>query len=71
MEGIYSATSHLIQTIDQLAENIFLELALIRNLKTADRPLIVNVGGGSTELVVFEHAKKARAVNIDIGVVDV
>ena len=71
IEHTYSATGHLIQTIDQTTENIFLELALTRSLKTSDRFLIVNVGGGSTELVILENAKKVRAINIDVGVVDI
>ena len=71
VEHVYSASGHLIQTIDQATENIFLELALTKNFKTQGRSLAVNVGGGSTELVILENAKKVRAINIDIGVVDV
>ena len=71
IECVYSTTGHLIQTIDQTTENIFLELALTRSLKTSDRFLTVNVGGGSTELVVLENAKKVQAINVDVGVIDI
>ena len=71
IERVYSATGHLIQTIDQTTENIFLEIALTRSLKTSERLLIVNVGGGSTELVILENSKKVQSINIDIGVVDI
>ena len=71
IERVYSASGHLIQTIDQVSENVFLEIALTRNLKTSDKFLIVNVGGGSSELVILENAQKVQALNIDIGVVDI
>ena len=71
IEQVYSASGHLIQTIDQVTENIFLELALIRNLPLKDKFLAVNVGGGSTELVVFDNGKKMQAINVDVGVADV
>ena len=68
MERIYGETGQLVQIIDQTAENIFLELALTRSLRAHFRFLAVNVGGGSTELIVFEGAKKIRSVNVDVGV---
>lgn len=68
---VYSATGHIIQIINQATENIFLELALIRSLKTKVRFLTVNVGGGSTELVVFDNMKPEEPINIDIGVADI
>ena len=71
IERVYAASGHLIQTIDQVSENVFLEIALSRNLKTSDKFLIVNVGGGSSELVILENAQKVQALNIDIGVVDI
>ena len=71
IERVYSTSGHLIQTIDQTTENIFLEIALTKNLKTSGRLLIVNVGGGSTELVILENSKKVQSINVDIGVVDI
>ena len=68
VEHVFSQSGHLIQIIDQTAENIFLELALTRNLRARGRFLAVNVGGGSTELIIFEAAKRVRSINVDVGV---
>lgn len=71
IEYIFLKTGHLINIIDQTSENIFLQLALTRNLKSTDTFLIINVGGGSTELVVIKNGKKKESINIDIGVVNI
>ena len=68
---IYTTTGHIIQTIGPTAEAIFLELALTRNLKVKDSFLAVNIGGGSSEIVVIKPARQTQRFMIDVGVGDI
>jgi hypothetical protein len=54
--------------IDQEQENEYLELALLGKYITDDPILLINIGGGSSELVVVRENKTVERKNIDIGV---
>jgi len=54
--------------ISQKEENDYLEAALISKYKSKDPVLLVNIGGGSTELVIVRNSKVIEKKNVDIGI---
>lgn len=55
--------------ISQEDENKFLQEALIHNYSGQNPVLLINIGGGSTELVVIKNKQVVERENIDLGVV--
>ena len=53
--------------ISQELENFYLETALTSKCNISEPVLLINIGGGSTELVVLKD-KSFRKKNIDLGV---
>ncbi|HLD50973.1 hypothetical protein A3K34_02445 [candidate division WWE3 bacterium RIFOXYC1_FULL_40_10] len=49
-------------------ENFYLQTSLIGKYTSADPVMLINIGGGSTELVVLENRKIVETHNIDLGV---
>lgn len=57
--------------IDHQKESYYLEKALVGN-SNLDKPmLLMNIGGGSTELIVVKNQKTIETKNVDIGVVTI
>lgn len=54
--------------IDQETENGYLEAALLNKWPSDQPVLLVNIGGGSTELVVVQNQQTLEKANIDLGV---
>lgn len=54
--------------ITQNEENKYLQLALTSKYNSNEPYLLINIGGGSTELVVMKGKKAIERVNIDLGV---
>jgi exopolyphosphatase/pppGpp-phosphohydrolase len=54
--------------ISQKAENEYLEASLISKYNSKQPVLLINIGGGSTELVVVKNTKVIEKKNIAIGV---
>jgi len=54
--------------ITQEQENIYLELALVGMYQKENPVLLINIGGGSTELVVMLGRKVLERKNINLGV---
>jgi len=59
-----------LDVIEGVEEARLIELAVVRRLGLTDRmTLLVDVGGGSTELTVLEKAKHAFSISLPIGTV--
>lgn len=54
--------------ISQDEENEYLEYALAGKFPTSDNLLLINIGGGSTELVVIKKNQPIERKNVDVGV---
>lgn len=70
IDAVYTATGVQIEIIsgDEEARLIFGTFALLDISK--NKPyLVIDVGGGSTEITVFEHGKRVAAKSFDIGTV--
>jgi exopolyphosphatase/guanosine-5'-triphosphate,3'-diphosphate pyrophosphatase len=70
IDAVYTATGIPIEIIsgDEEARLIFGTFALLDISK--NKPyLVIDVGGGSTEITVFEHGKRVAAKSFDIGTV--
>ena len=68
IERVYSETSVLLNIIDQTTESIYLQIALVDRFKTKRNILLVNIGGGSTQLVVIKNNLPVERKNISLGV---
>lgn len=68
VESIYSETQVLLNTIDQTTENIYLQIAFVDRFKTGKNILLVNIGGGSTQLVIIKNKLPIERKNINLGV---
>ncbi len=54
--------------ISQNEENKYLQLALAGKYMSKEPYILINIGGGSTELVVMKGKKAIERLNIDLGV---
>lgn len=63
-----SKTKIKFNIISQKTESEYLEAALISKYKSKDPMLLVNIGGGSTELVIVRNSKVIEKKNVDIGI---
>lgn len=68
IEELYTKTGVLLNIIDQTAESLYLQLALVGKFNTKKNLMLVNIGGGSTELVIIKNNKPIERKNIGIGV---
>lgn len=67
-DGFYERTGFLFNVIDQDLENFYLQTALIGNCQLDENLLLVNIGGGSTELSVVYRQNVVEKHNLDFGV---
>ncbi|HBY09802.1 hypothetical protein A2473_03540 [candidate division WWE3 bacterium RIFOXYC2_FULL_42_13] len=68
IERFYSETQVLLNIIDQTTENIYLQIALVDRFRTKKNILLVNIGGGSTQLLIINNNLPVERKNISLGV---
>ena len=68
LDEIHQKTGVYFNVIDQNLENHYLEKAMISKCDLKEPILLINIGGGSTELVVIKNKVGVCRENIDLGV---
>lgn len=68
VDEFFEATGLFFNIISQELENFYLETALTSKCNISEPVLLINIGGGSTELVVLKDKKVLERKNIDLGV---
>lgn len=68
IDDIFIKTGCFFNIIDQELENHYLEVALVGKFSSKDPLLLVNIGGGSTQLVVMYGEEVIERVNLDFGI---
>jgi len=71
IDEIFEKTGLYFNIIDQDLENFYLEIALVGKFHSSQPVLLVNIGGGSIELVVTYGKEAIERVNINFGVSDI
>jgi len=71
IDEVFERTGLYFNIIDQDLENFYLEVALVGKCHVAAPILLINIGGGSGELVVMYGTEAVERVNIDFGVGDI
>ncbi len=69
IDEFFQKTGLFFNVIEHDLENFYLQAALIGKYKDAEEPiLLINIGGGSTELVVMFGREAVETKNIEVGV---
>lgn len=68
IDEFFENTGLYFNIISHELENFYLQKALIGRYTGSESLLLINIGGGSTELVVIKNNKVLETVNIDLGV---
>lgn len=68
VDSIFSETGVYFNIINQELENYYLEVALVGKYKKDDPIMLVNIGGGSTELVILYGKRVIERHNLDLGI---
>jgi len=68
IDEFFERTGLFFNIISQDLENFYLEMALIGKCQLNEPVLLINIGGGSTELVVMYGKEAVERKNIDLGV---
>lgn len=68
VDEFYQETQEFFNVIDHDLESFYLEVALVGRANLSEKVLLINIGGGSTELVVVEGNKAVERLIIDLGV---
>jgi len=68
IDEFFERTGLLFNVISQDLENFYLEMALVGKYLHNEPVLLINIGGGSTELVVMYGKEAVERKNIDLGV---
>ncbi len=68
IDEFYERTGLYFNIISQDLESFYLELALVGKYPKNDNVLLINIGGGSTELVVMYGKEAIETVKLDFGV---
>jgi hypothetical protein len=68
IDEFFERTGLFFNVISQDLENFYLEMALIGKCHLNEPVLLINIGGGSTELVVMYGKEAVERKNIDLGV---
>lgn len=71
VDEFFRRTGLYFNIISHDLENHYLEMALAGKYDKDEPLLLINIGGGSTELVVVEHSKPVERHNLELGVVTV
>ena len=75
LDRIYVKTGFRVKVIDGIEENRLMYIALIESLKTEiprlskHNSLILEIGGGSTEIMLMDHGKMAAVHSLRLGTV--
>ncbi|GEM_PF-531308 len=64
----YNTTGLNLNIIDQDKESYYLQLALVGKCSIKDPILLMNTGGGSTQVILVQDKKPIEKINIQIGV---
>lgn len=67
IDEFYEKTGIFFNIIDQDLENFYLENALIGRCGLNKAILLINIGGGSTELVLIKQKRVIERINLDLG----
>lgn len=67
-QDFHKQTKIRFNIISQRQENKYLEMALVGKYNGSKKVLLINIGGGSTELVVMKGKTAIETKNIDLGV---
>ncbi|MFO0703910.1 MAG: hypothetical protein U0525_04270 [Patescibacteria group bacterium] len=67
IDRMFLETGLFLNIIDHDLENNYLEKALLSKCKKTHKVLLINIGGGSTELVFVKNGKPTRKLNINVG----
>ncbi|MCL5003736.1 MAG: hypothetical protein M1352_00520 [Patescibacteria group bacterium] len=67
-DEFFCETQIFLNIIEHELENYYLETALVDRYRGGGSVLLINIGGGSTELVLVENSKTVLRQNIDLGV---
>jgi hypothetical protein len=68
VDDIKNESGVVFTIISQEEESAYLEKALIGKVINADPVMLINVGGGSTEIVIVQNQKPLHTYHIDMGV---
>ena len=68
IDEFFERTGLFLNIISQDLENFYLEMALVGEYLHNEPVLLINIGGGSTELVVMYGKEAVERKNIDFGV---
>jgi len=68
IDEFFERTGLFLNIISQDLENFYLEMALVGKYLHNELVLLINIGGGSTELVVMYGKEAVERKNIDLGV---
>jgi len=68
IDEFFERTSLFFNIVSQDLENFYLEMALVGKYLLNEPVLLINIGGGSTELVVMYGKEAVERKNIDLGV---
>jgi len=68
IDEIFQETEIFLNIISQDLENFYLEMALVGKANLKENVLLINIGGGSTEIVVLYGKEAIERKNIDLGV---
>lgn len=68
VDEFFKRTGLFFNIISQDLENFYLEMALMGKCTIATPVLLINIGGGSTELVVVYGKEAIETANVEIGV---
>jgi len=68
VDEFFQGTGLFFNIISQDLENFYLEMALVGRCLLEEPVLLINIGGGSTELVVTYGKEAIERINIEVGV---
>jgi exopolyphosphatase/pppGpp-phosphohydrolase len=68
IDDVFHKTGLFFNIISHELENFYLEVALTGQFNSKKDLLLVNIGGGSTELVVLKNRKPVEKHNIELGI---
>lgn len=67
-DQLFVETGVLVNIIDHDLENSYLEMALVQKSNLGEPVLLLNIGGGSTEIVIMKGLEVIERLNLDLGV---
>jgi len=68
IDEVFLRTGLYFNIIDQELESFYLEMALVGRCNLNEPLLLINIGGGSTELVIMYGREAIEKANLDFGV---